>query len=513
MKRKILSILLAAALTAALTVPAFAWSGDEMAAADELYSLGLFKGTGEGYALDRAATRQEAAVMLVKLLGRQNAALTGHYSHPFSDVDAWADDYVGYCYQKKLVSGYDKTHFGGGDSLTAAQYLTYILRVLGYGADSDFNWSSPWALAEKLGLIDAAFTRSASAPCTRGMLALITDSALKARFKGTSDTLGEYLQTASKTSETPLTGAEIARKCSGAVFYMTTYVDTDCKTQYGSASGFFISADGVAVTNYHAIRDHYGAKATLVSGETYPVLGVISADPTRDLAVIRIGRTAESGGTIAKFPYLTLGRSALLEEGGTVYAIGSPLAQSNTMTSGIVSNAWRVVDSDPPYIQTSAATAVGSSGGALLNDQGQVVGVCTAILSNGDDMTLAVPIDALSALSKTGTVYSLYDYSYKQSQVVRDTLCSITAGSAEITVPYHQSGAVVITTDCVSDFYMGIESADPTVAIAQWGTQIDKYSCTLLITGLAKGTTTVTVKFLSGYGNPDAAAVITVHVV
>ena len=112
---------------------------------------------------------------------------------------------------------------------------------------------------------------------------------------------------------------------------MTTYVDTDCKTQYGSASGFFISADGVAVTNYHAIRDHYGAKATLVSGETYPVLGVISADPARDLAVIRIGRTAESGGTIAKFPYLTLGRSALVEEGDTVYAIGSPLAQSNTM--------------------------------------------------------------------------------------------------------------------------------------------------------------------------------------
>lgn len=112
-----------------------------------------------------------------------------------------------------------------------------------------------------------------------------------------------------------MTGTEIARKCSGAVFYLKTYYDTDCKTQYGSASGFFISADGTAVTNYHAIKDHYGAKATLVSGETYPVLGVISADPDRDLAVIKIGMTAESGNSITKFPYLKLGRSALAEEG------------------------------------------------------------------------------------------------------------------------------------------------------------------------------------------------------
>lgn len=513
MKRKLCSLVLAVILTLALALPASAAASAEMEAANDLYSMGLFKGTGGGFELDRTATRQEAMVMLVKLLAKEKTALTGSYTHPFTDVSAWADDYVGYCYQKKLVSGYDAAHFGGNDGLTAAQYLTFVLRALGYSAKSDFNWSSPWALAERLGLIPASFTASAASPCTRGTLALITDNALKAKFKGSADTLGDYITAASKSGAVPLTGTEIARKCSGAVFYLETYYDTDCKTQYGSASGFFISADGVAVTNYHAIKDHYGAKATLVSGETYPVLGVISADPDRDLAVIKIGMTAESGNTITKFPYLQLGRSALAEEGDAVYAIGSPLSQSNTMTSGIISNSWRVVDSSLPYLQTSAATVVGSSGGALLNDQGEVVGVCTAILNGGDDMTLAVPIDALSSLAKTGTVYSLYDYAYKQSQVVRDTICTITAGAYDVTVPALQSTAVVISTDCISDFYLGSSSSDESVAIAQWGTQIDKNSCTLLIVGLSKGTATITVSFLSGYGNPDARAVITVHVV
>lgn len=514
MKRKLVSIILAAVMAAALVIPASAATSAEMEAADDLYSLGLLKGTGEGFELDRGATRQEAMVMIVKLLGRERTALGASWSHPFKDVDAWADDYVGYCWQKKLVSGYDATHFGGSDYVTDAQYLTFVLRVLGYSpAKGDFKWSSPWALAQKLGLISASFSHSANAVCSRGTMALITDNALRASFKNGSGTLGDYLKAAEKNAPTPLTSTQIARKCSGAVFYMTTYVDTDCKTQYGSASGFFISADGVAVTNYHAIAKHLGAKVTLVSGETYPVLGVISADKDRDLAVIKVGMTAESGNTITKFPYLELGRSALVSEGDAVYAIGSPLSQSNTMTGGLVSNISRVVDGSQPYIQTSAATTVGSSGGALLNDQGQVVGVCTAIFNGGDDMTLCVPIDALMKLSKTGSALSLYDFDQKESAVVRDTYCSIKAGSYDVTVKAGEAGGVVVSTDCVSDFYIGYACADENVAACQWGTRIDKFSSTLLIFGLKPGTTSITLSFLSGYGNPDARAVITVHVI
>ena len=514
MKRKFISVVLAAVMALALAMPAFAASGAEMEAADELYSMGLFKGTGSGFELDKTATRQEAMVMLVRLLGKERTALTGSYSHPFGDVSAWADDYVGYCYQKKLASGYTATRFGGGDTVTVAQYLTFVLRVLGYSPSSgDFIWYSPWSLAEKTGLISSSFVRSANAACTRGSMALISDNALKARLKGTSESLGDYLKSASSASPAVLSSTEIARRCTGAVFYLETYYDIDCTTQYGSASGFFISADGVAVTNYHAIKNLFGAKATLISGETYPVVGVISADVERDLAVIKVSMTAESGNRISKFPYLTLGRSALVEEGNSVYAIGSPLSQSNTMTAGIVSNAYRVVNSSLPYIQVSAATSLGSSGGPLLNDEGKVVGVCSAKFTAGDDMSLCVPIDALMSLSKTGTVYSLYDFAQKQGGVVRDTLCGITPANSEVTVQAGQTVSVVVSTDCVSDFMMSYDTSDQSVALAKWGEQLSKTSCTLLIYGVQAGTASVSLKFLSGYGNPDATAVITVHVV
>lgn len=514
MKKKIIALLLAVTLAAALALPACAASSLEMNAADHLYTLGLFRGTQKGFELDRGATREEAMVMIVKLLGREKTALGSDWSHPFSDVDAWADDYVGYCWQKGLVSGYDDRHFGGGDAVTGAQYLTLVLRVLGYSpAAGDFQWDYPWTLAKELGLIDDSFPCNTDEVCTRGAAALISDNALYCGLKNGGETLGEYLENVSSAPVQALTGAQIARKCSGAIFRLETFYDTDCTTQFGSASGFFISPDGVAVTNYHALDGHLGARAELITGEKYPVAGIISADPVRDLAVIKVDLTALDGSVRTKFQYLELGRSVLMEEGDAVYAIGSPLSQGNTMTAGIVSNPCRTANGDHQYIQVSAATAVGSSGGALLNDRGQVVGVTTAIFSQGDDMTLCVPIDALLQLSKTDPVRSLYDYRQEVTQAARDTVCGITAGSAEVTVRAGQAAGVVISTDCTSEFYLGAESSDGSVAVAQWGVQTGEKSCTLLIYGLAPGTASITVSFLHGYGNPDAKAVINVRVI
>ena len=91
--------------------------------------------------------------MLIRTLGEENAALSGTHKHPFTDVPAWADAYVGYAYEKGLTKGVSATEFGSGNA-SAAMYVTFMLRALGYSdAAGDFSWSDPFALARSCGVM------------------------------------------------------------------------------------------------------------------------------------------------------------------------------------------------------------------------------------------------------------------------------------------------------------------------------------------------------------------------
>lgn len=122
MKRRMICLLLCLAALLSLTVPAAAAQTQD---AKFLYDLGLFKGSGTladgspDFALDRSLTRQEAVVMLVRLLGKEQEALNGHWSLPFDDVAQWAAPYVGYAYAKGLTNGISSTEFGGAQAVTA----------------------------------------------------------------------------------------------------------------------------------------------------------------------------------------------------------------------------------------------------------------------------------------------------------------------------------------------------------------------------------------------------------
>ena len=127
--------------------------------AGELNKLGLFRGTGtlsDGspkYELNRAGTRVEAIVMLIRLLGKESEAQSGNWKHPFTDVPAWADAYVGYAYEAGLTKGISATEFGTGN-VTAQQYLTFLLRALGYmGADT---YDKAFSLAQGCGIYEDA---------------------------------------------------------------------------------------------------------------------------------------------------------------------------------------------------------------------------------------------------------------------------------------------------------------------------------------------------------------------
>ena len=197
--KKLITILLAIVLTFSLGAAAFAADQEEIAAADVLYTLGLFKGTGtdaEGkpvYDLDRAPNRAEAVTMLVRLLGKEAEAQAGTWEIPFTDVADWAKPYVGYAYANGLTNGYDEKTFGGTDPVTAAQYLTFVLRALGYSSaeDGDFRWDAAWELTDRLQITRGEY--GADTPFDRGDAVKVSYAALGAYLKGEGRFLGEKL--------------------------------------------------------------------------------------------------------------------------------------------------------------------------------------------------------------------------------------------------------------------------------------------------------------------------------
>ncbi len=164
----------------------------EKAMADDLKALGLFRGASDtDYALDRAPTRTEAVVMLLRILGRENEILSSDFSHPFTDVPEWADPYIGYAYTTGLSQGVSETEFGSGNA-SAAMYLTLVLRSLGYSdADGeDFTWDNPYTLSEELGILQE---RVDTENFLRGDVVTISHAALSAKFNGSEETLSDRL--------------------------------------------------------------------------------------------------------------------------------------------------------------------------------------------------------------------------------------------------------------------------------------------------------------------------------
>ncbi|MBE6724966.1 MAG: S-layer homology domain-containing protein [Ruminococcaceae bacterium] len=153
---QIISLLLAIAMLFCFLPTAVnaRYIGVEESQAQALKSLGLFKGVSDNnFDLERPATRVEAIVMLIRLIGYEEEALAVHRWHPFTDVPNWADDYIGFAYNEGLANGISDTEFGTG-TVSSAMYLTFALRALGYDdSRGDFTWSNPYDLARQLNLI------------------------------------------------------------------------------------------------------------------------------------------------------------------------------------------------------------------------------------------------------------------------------------------------------------------------------------------------------------------------
>ena len=161
--KKILSTILVLAMILGMSISAIAapYVPDYEREADILNSLGLLRGNEYGdYELGNAPNRTEALVMLIRLLGKENDALNGNYSHPFTDVPAWANSYVGYAYKNGLTNGVSKTLFGATTLCDAKMYATFIFRALGYNdAEGEFEYETATYYAYIYGLIDKPYQR------------------------------------------------------------------------------------------------------------------------------------------------------------------------------------------------------------------------------------------------------------------------------------------------------------------------------------------------------------------
>ena len=144
-----------ALLLCALCVSAGAVRFEE--AAEELSAIGVFRGTSAGgFALDRAPTRSEAAMMLARLYGAEEAAKTayaaGEISHPFADVGAAASPHIAWLYTRGIVNGTSATTFGASRPCTLQNYAAFLLRALDYEDGVDFQYADALSFARKIGL-------------------------------------------------------------------------------------------------------------------------------------------------------------------------------------------------------------------------------------------------------------------------------------------------------------------------------------------------------------------------
>lgn len=183
-----------------------------------------------------------------------------------------------------------------------------------------------------------------------------------------------------------LTAEEIYEKASPSVVEVTA----ESAREISTGTGFFIDNNGTIVTNYHVIEKCTSATITLADGRIFEVKKVLGYSESKDIAVLSTGCTNS-------IP-LELRKTAV-KTGEKVYAIGSSLGLTGSMSEGIISSAQRELDGQI-FIQTTAPISHGNSGGPLMDSAGMVVGITTATFADGQNLNFAVPVSEIDTISR-----------------------------------------------------------------------------------------------------------------
>ena len=369
--------------------------------AEKLSTIGIFKGTENGYELERQPTRLEGLIMLIRLLGKENEALKLNKEQSvFIDVPDWGRGYVNYAYKNGLTKGLGNGLFGTNDILDGKSYTTFLLRALGYSDknNADFSWQDAVLFGKSIGLLDEEiFNKINNSTFIRDYIVKMTYDALQTYVKDNGFTLlkklvndgvltdiqAQNLIFNENSQKKELTSIEIGRLSKGAVMLHVVGYDNSA----WSGSGFYIDSNGGIVTNYHVINGAKSIKIIDDDGSIYTgEIKVLGIDDYNDIALIDTDKASEI--------FLEIGDSDNIQIGEEIYAIGSPLGLSNTLSNGIISSIRK------DLIQISAPISQGSSGGALIDKYGKVVGITSSGYIEGENLGFAVPVNLFKSMSK-----------------------------------------------------------------------------------------------------------------
>lgn len=317
----------------------------------------------------------------------------------FEESDPWYRSYVDYALDKRIITqeyeDYNKVATRGDFAAIMARALPAKLlgdiNIIQSGTIPDVTYADTYAgpvyLLYRAGVLTGCNENGSFCPSRN--ISRAEAAVIVGRIMNESQRKNFTLTTAAK----PIVDGEMVfRDCSNAVFYLEMY-DAEGKP-CGNASGFFIDENGTAVTCWHAISLGVTAKITLANtGEKFEVEGIYDFDEVNDWAVIKVKGSG--------FEFLEIGDSSSIVGGSTVYALGSPLGLQNTITQGLICNPLRIEDGTE-YILFSAAISSGSSGGALINKYGQVIGITAATYVYGQNLNLAIDISYIDRAVRGG---------------------------------------------------------------------------------------------------------------
>jgi S1-C subfamily serine protease len=196
------------------------------------------------------------------------------------------------------------------------------------------------------------------------------------------------------------------------IYQMDGKAVVEIETDQNQGSGVIVSKNGIIVTNYHVIQGASSAVAKMLNGKVYPIAGIIEIDKMHDLALIKINASTP-------LPYIPLGDSSHVKIGEKVIAIGNPEGFQDTVSEGIVSG-FRMSFGNIYWgfklFQITTPISPGSSGGALLDDNGKLIGITSAgYVEEAQNLNVAVPIDYIKPmLPEHGKIFFVQKLSSKK---------------------------------------------------------------------------------------------------
>ena len=179
--------------------------------------------------------------------------------------------------------------------------------------------------------------------------------------------------------------SENASAIGAADNYVVTILCYDYDGELAATGSGFVAYDSkIIVTNYHVMTAAYMCKVSTNQDISYEVSEILAYSKEKDIAILQLAEDT-------KLPPLSLGDSTTIKKGENVVAIGSPLGIKNTVSTGVLSG--RIMQNSMDLLQFTAPISSGSSGGALFDDSGSVIGITYASYDNGQNLNLAIPIN------------------------------------------------------------------------------------------------------------------------